>query len=743
MASLSDLAGAGWRQHARLLTLTTPAGPDALLAESARIDEALGPVAGHAGFRIEVTALATDAALSLAELLGQPARLDLQTAASRSVLRPFHGHITQITRLGANGGFARYRLLIEPWLALLGHNRDSYLFQDKTVVEIVDEVFAGRREQGRLAPAWRWDLADPASHPRRGMCVQYGESDLAFVRRLLVEEALCCHFEHEAGEGDGLGGHTLVISDHGEAFRPSAQPLVRFTPAGATLAEDSLDRWSAHRQLDSTMTHAASWDYHSRSARPATAPGSVADGATPEAVAWHDTGPGAWPTAADGQRRLDARRDALDARLAHYDGEGTLRSAAPGNRFVLVDHPGHLLDAPEAREFLVTAVHHQVRNNLAERFPELLAALGPAEPDESAEAPLAKPADFYRNRLVAQRAMLPWRPLALDAFGRPLYSRPDAARPLTAIVVGPGSHSHTDRDLRIRVQFQWQRGSLSASRRGHPGGADNASVSDALGAWLRVITPVAGANWGGHLPPRPGQEVLVAFLHGDPDRPVVIGAFYNGQGNPDAPGNRQGSVTGRATSAAPAFFAGEAAAHAHGASLSGIRTQALATGGGPGACNQLVFDDSLGQGQIGLGATGYASRLQLGRLKHQQGNARLADRGLGAELATQAAAALRAGGGLLLSADARPNAAGRHLDSGEAIACSEAARDVVLSLADAAKKQRATFEGDPPPAELPAVEALGHAIDALGGWATQAAGSAGRREILPTGGGVGSAPAWP
>ncbi|PKO36260.1 MAG: type VI secretion system tip protein VgrG, partial [Betaproteobacteria bacterium HGW-Betaproteobacteria-6] len=149
---LDQLLGAGWRQTDRLLTLTTPAGPDALLAESVRIDEALGPLTGHAGFRIELTALSANADQSLSELLGQPARLDLQTAASRTALRPFHGHITQISREGANGGFARYRLIIEPWLAFLGHNQDNYFFQDKTVVEIVDELLADWAGQGKLVP---------------------------------------------------------------------------------------------------------------------------------------------------------------------------------------------------------------------------------------------------------------------------------------------------------------------------------------------------------------------------------------------------------------------------------------------------------------------------------------------------------------------------------------------------------------------------------------------------------------
>lgn len=565
MASLSDLLCADWHRHARLLTLTTPAGPDVLLAESARIDEALGPVPGHAGFRIELTALAADAAPSLAGLLGQPARLDLQTATSSSVLRPFHGHITQLTRLGGCEGVARYRLLIEPWLAALGHNRDSSLFQDKTVVEIVDEVFAGWRDRGRLVPAWRWDLVDPASYRRRSMCVQYGESDLAFVRRLLVDEGLCCHFEHSAGEGASLGGHTLVISDRDAAFNVGAP--VHFTQASATRAEDRLYSWSARRQPG--HTRAASPDYRNLAVPAATTPSDVQADATQDAAARHDSGPCASPAVADGPRLIDDRP-------AHSDGESTSRSVAPGHRFVLAAQPAGPLRVPAAHEFLVTAVYHQAHNNLTGCFPALLAALGPAGPDESAEAPLARPDDSYRNRLVAQRWMPSWRPQAFDAAGCPLYPRPDAVRPLAAIVVGYGASAHADGNPRIRVQFSRQHRSRS--------------VSDTVGAWLRVVRPVAGAVGGGQLTPRQGQEVLVAFLNGDPDLPVVIGAFYDGQGNPDAPGNRQGADT------------------QHPAMASACLTP-FATGGRPGICQPLAFDENLERGGIEQDTTEYVGRL--------------------------------------------------------------------------------------------------------------------------------------
>lgn len=152
---------AAWSQHARLLTLHTPLGPDGLLASAVRIDEALGPLAAHAGLRIELYALSADAFIDPARLLGQPARLDLATTDGT---RPFHGHITACQRAGADGGFGRYRLRIEPWLAFLGERSDAYVFQDMSVFDIVDQLFARWQGQGTLTPAWRWDIADRSAY---------------------------------------------------------------------------------------------------------------------------------------------------------------------------------------------------------------------------------------------------------------------------------------------------------------------------------------------------------------------------------------------------------------------------------------------------------------------------------------------------------------------------------------------------------------------------------------------------
>ena len=195
-------------QNERLIRLRTPLGAEVLLAERMTLQEHIGPAPQTAaGFKCEVFALAADTHLELKTLIGQPALIELEQADGST--RPWHGHITQAALVGSDGGLARYRLVIEPWLAFLAHRQDSWVFQNASVIDIVEELFADYNGQGKLAPAWRFELADAAAYPKRSLCIQYQESDLDFVNRLLLEEGLFCWWEHEAAEGDTLGTHTL------------------------------------------------------------------------------------------------------------------------------------------------------------------------------------------------------------------------------------------------------------------------------------------------------------------------------------------------------------------------------------------------------------------------------------------------------------------------------------------------------------------------------------------------------
>src|SRR5574343_582470 len=168
---------------------------------------------------------------------------------------------------------------------------------------------------------------DAAAYPKRGMTVQYRETDLAFLKRLLTEEGLFCWFEHQSEDGDTLGKHTLVIADHAPqevllgdngAFTDNAQSRIRFTQAGATLSEDSIDRWHGLRQINTVETNASSWDYRSLSTRQQGARSSIDSGSL---AAWHDPGQYAWQNSVHGERLLGDQRQAIDARLTQFDGQ--------------------------------------------------------------------------------------------------------------------------------------------------------------------------------------------------------------------------------------------------------------------------------------------------------------------------------------------------------------------------------------------------------------------------------------
>ena len=716
------LSVAHYTQASRLLRLHTPLGADRLLAERLEGRESIDGT----GFALTLDALSDDAHIPLKSLLGKAVRLDIQTADGEP--RVWHGHVTGFELLASNGGFARYRLRIEPWLAFLRWRSDSFLFQDKSVVEIADSLFADYQGAGAVDAAWRWELADRAVYPQRGTSTQYNESDLAFLTRLLAEEGIYYWFEHQAGEddagaGDELGSHRLVLADSATAHKPGAQTHIAFQRADATEAQDSLQRWYEQCSLQTSLLMRSSWDYRSVDTRPLQASAlHLGSGVAP--LAWlDDSGPYAWATREQGERMLANAAQALAARAHSWQGESTVRTLAPASTFVLDGHPAHEAESEGQRSFLVLEVAHSARNNFDEELSQAVArALDGTGGNAHAEVP------FYRNRFTAIRAATQYRPLTRDGHGLLLHPKPTLHGSQTAIVVGTqGQPVHSDRDQRIKIQFHWQRGANASARgQSHPSGEDNAPASDALGAWVRVCTPVAGDNWGYCGVPRIGQEVLVEFFDGDIDRPVVVGALYNGEGESDSQANRQQVGAAAATGNAPPWFVGESAEHAHAAVYSGIKTQELKTSqdGSTAAAgyNQLVFDGTPGQERAGLSSTQAASRLQLGAHRQQNDNQRGAGRGHGAELASQAQGAVRGGAGLLISAQAQPQGQGDLLAGESEQEQLQNALDLTRSLAQSARTQNAQLPEESEK-DLPAAAALEHIGQVLKATAETGAGS--------------------
>jgi type VI secretion system secreted protein VgrG len=728
---------AHYTQDTRLLRLTTALGADALLVECIDGQEGLSE-----GFRFEITALSTDAHIDLNTLLGQPALLEILTQHSRTDLRPLHGHITAAARLSSDGGFARYRLTLEPWTAFLRLRFDSYVWQAKNLFGIIEEIFSDYRNNGKLVPAWRLAVTDVSQYKVRDVCTQFGESDWTFVERLLAEEGLFYWFEHagDAG-GAGLGTHTLVIADHNGAFTPNVQNTIRYHRADATEQADSITQWHASRQVVTNATAIGSWNDAQVAVLSTYADTAHKNGDVP-ALTWTDfPGQRRFDTRAEIERTARRQLEALEARNKTYTGDSTVRTLAPATTFVLTGHAIHDADRlggnDEAATFAVIRVTHHGRNNLTSEARTLIGKLfgNSAKADDNSAGPADEP--LYHNRFTALRADIPWRPLTEDGHGALLHPKPRVAGIHTGIVVGQGgSDLTTERNHRIKVQMHWQRGARSQSRHPHPQQGNNAPGDDSATIWVRVATAAAGPNWGSSFIPRIGQEVILDYLEGDLDRPIVIGSLYNGKGHDDAQGNRIAQGAGPANGNAPAWFAGNSGEHAHNAILSGFKTQEIGhSQEGQGGYNALIFDDTTGQLGARLQTTRTKAQLNLGHIKRQTDNQRQQSHGHGAELTTDAYGALRAGQGLLMSADARPNATSAQMDAKEAHAQLTQAHALQKSLSETAQKHNA-FVGKTLDHEQHALpeKVLQRPIDSL---AQTDAGIG-----LPEGGGAGTVPSF-
>lgn len=666
------------------------------------------------GYRLELTVLSHQSDIPLAPALGQPVLLELLTAKSRTELRPFHGHITRFERLVSDGGLTRYRLTIEPWLSLLRHRRDSTLYQDMSVIDILNAVLRDGAGEGAYIPAWQFDLADPGIYTKRSLATQYQETDLDFINRLMAEEGLYYWFTHTGDPASPqLGSHTLIIADHNGAFTANPQTHVRYTQSDAILPEDSIDRWQEHYRAAPHRIETVSWDYRANKVHG----GQSQDNSASANISQQNLGllltrqdsPGQYGycDSVQGERYARIAMDAIHTYRHNISAAGTLRTAAPGTKIILAEHPAYTSlddnDNESTTTFLITRVTHQAHNNLI--------AHQRADSTDNSEQ------SCYRNTLTLIPDTTTYRTQTEDGHGIRLHPKPTVQGQQTAIVVGNADPLHTDRDHRIKIQYHWQRGSQSHSRLDHPYPDDHtAAPGDASsGTWVRVMSslaPTAGDNWGSVQLPRVGQEVLVDFMGGDIDRPVVVGTLYNGRGQDNAAYNQIAGTAPTVTANAPSWFAGSETGNNHAATLSGIKTQQLnSSQDGTGGYNQLVFDDSPNQSRISLQQhaaqhTGDAE-LNLGQLIHQSDNQRLNPLGYGLELKTRHSAAVRAGSGLLISSDRQP-VNGMQMDSRTAAAIISRQHALNTALAQAADTHQAKGADDPTADKQTAIQQLDH-----------------------------------
>ncbi|HEV7817291.1 MAG TPA: type VI secretion system tip protein TssI/VgrG [Janthinobacterium sp.] len=470
-------------QGRRLLRLDFPRrdGPDdvLMLANSLEADEGLSR-----DFCYTVEVLSDDAGIPLTAVMGKMVTISL--LREDGTPRYFNGHVFEFAFVRTDGGFAFYRMVLKPWLAWLRLGRDSVVFQHLSLTEICDQTF-----QRYLQRDYRYRLA--GALPTLTMAVQFNESDYNHLHRRLEDAGLFYWYEHR------FDGHTWWLGDDSTGAGPidGERSDMPYRMQGGAGEDDGVQRWSAQRRVGPGLTTLGSYDF--KRARPDRAGRASLNrqGAVPVLELYESTGAYGFRDD-DGGVALAARRmEAQDARGQDFDAGGNDRTAQPGRWFTLSGHfsggrarsaPGEALGGDVgAREYLILSVRHSASNN----YQDGRAALS-----------------SYRNRFTCLRKSIPWRPQR--GFQSSAVCIPGAQ---TAKVVGPaGEEIHTDRYGRVRVQFHWDR----------LGKYDAASSP-----WVRVMTSWAGANFGQISLPRVGQEVVVQFLDGNPDRPLIVGGVYN------------------------------------------------------------------------------------------------------------------------------------------------------------------------------------------------------------------------
>jgi type VI secretion system secreted protein VgrG len=496
----------------RIVKAHTPLPPETLVFRAMDGSEALSEL-----FHFEVELLADSYALDMRQLLGKPLTLEI---ASDTGARYLNGRIARCTLVGRETATSRhyvYRATVRPWLWYLTQTSDSKIFQNQSAPDVIKEVLAD------YAYPVEWRLS--GTYRRWEYCVQYQETDFAFISRLMEHEGIYYWFRHEQGK------HTLVLTDDAMQHDPcpGCDMLPYYGPDRVSVPrEEYVSAWEPAQQITPSGFATSDFDFRR--------PGASLDAKRMNPAAYDDGNLeiyewlGGYSDAADGEHYTRVRLEDLQCRQEQVAGRCNAYGMAPGYRFRLRNHPRD----SENREYLIISARYHLR--------EAGYASGAPEPMvfEAGFTALPSTVQFRAPRVTP-----------------PAYTH----GPQTATVVGKeGQQIWVDAYGRIKVQFHWDRY-----------GQRNENSS----CWVRVSSPWASGGFGGIQLPRRGDEVVVDFIGGHPDRPIVIGRVFNGANMPpwDLP------------------------AHA---TQSGFVSRSQ--DGTPGTANAFMFEDKPGQEEIWLHA---------------------------------------------------------------------------------------------------------------------------------------------
>ena len=477
----------GQRQNQRLLRLSFPHNdaPAGALMVANRL-EAYEGLSRDFHFTVEV--LSDNPDIALKDVMGKMVTVELVREDGGQ--RYFNGYVFDFRFVKNDAGFSYYDMVLLPWLAFLRYRRDNYLFHGKSVEDQTDSIFGDYDVQDWKTKA----LGDDA--PMTDAC-QYDESDYNYLHRRWEAKGWLYWYEHRKD------GHTLVLCGDSTQASPIDGDGQMVWQGKSGVTESGLTSFSAVRTVAPTAYAASSFDFKSPRPVRADVPTVNKQGKLPQMEVYEYVGAYGYKDASAGRNFVHLRMEEIEAAGKHFEANGDDDRSQCGYTFKLSGHsdlPSLGDEDANDNEFLILEARHSISNNYETRQSQK---------------------SEYRNALVCIRKKIPWRP------GRGLNStEPKIYGPQTAIVVGPkGEEIHTDEYGRVRVQFHWDR----------EGGYNEKSS-----AWVRVASTWAGSNFGFVAIPRIGQEVIVQWLDGNPDRPLITGRVYNQDNMPpwELPANR-------------------------------------------------------------------------------------------------------------------------------------------------------------------------------------------------------------
>ena len=499
-------------QTVRPVEIITPLGDDVLVFHRMTATEELGRL-----FQFELDLLSMDPKIKFEKLLGQNVTIRLELPKDK--IRYFNGFVSRFSQEGTLDDFNAYSVTVHPWLWFLTRTADCRIFQKKKIPDIIQEVF---RDHGFTD----FEEALSGSYRTWEYCVQYRETDFNFVSRLMEQEGIYYYFKHE------INKHTLVLSDSvssHEAY-PGYEKLPYFPPDEHLRRErDHIYDWNISQEVQPGLFTLDDFDFERPKAN-LEVKSSIKREHARAALEIYDY-PGEYPDTGEGENYVRARIEELQAEHEQVEGQANARGLAVGSLFELVEYPR----TDQNREYLIVSATHQVES-------DAYSSGGGTEAEE-----------VYSCSFTALHSKQPYRPARTTP-------KPMVQGPQTAIVVGPsGEEIHTDKYGRVKVSFHWDRYSKS---------------NETSSYWVRVGQLWAGKQWGGIHIPRIGQEVIIEFLEGDPDHPLITGRVYNNDNMPpyDLPAN---------------------------ATQSGIKSRS-SKGGSADNFNEFRFEDKKGEEEIYL-----------------------------------------------------------------------------------------------------------------------------------------------